>query len=153
MLSRVQSLDQVFILNKLDPRKIKVSGAGLTELKRLEDISFNRNPSLWIRKPETSINVAALNCAGLRAHFPDIRADSKMLYGDIVHLVETSLTPSSDDEDSHFGLSGYQTVFNSVGNGKGQVTYHKLNSPSVQLVCIKKPYFQITKLETDKVSI
>ena len=47
MLSRVQSLDQVYILGKLNPKKITVDQKCLEELKRLERISINRNPTPW----------------------------------------------------------------------------------------------------------
>ena len=47
MLSRVQSLDQIYILGKLNPKKITVDQKCLEELERLERISINRNPTPW----------------------------------------------------------------------------------------------------------
>ena len=149
MLSRVQSIQQVFILNKLTPQKIRVSSAGLTELQRLDSISINRNPSVWTRKPNGAINILSLNCAGLKPHFDDIKVDGKVLNGDIVHFSETSLT--TQDVAEQYELPGYTALLNSVGNGKGLATYHKGSPNDHQLV--KKGNFQITKLEMDEVII
>ena len=54
MMSRVQSLEQVYILNKLDVDKISISGQALDELERLEAISFNRNLTPWFPTFRTS---------------------------------------------------------------------------------------------------
>ena len=78
MLSRVQCIDQVLIYKKLDETKIRTSPVGLEELKRLKKISVNENPTMW-NKETQDIRVAFLNCAGLIPHFPDIKADSKIL--------------------------------------------------------------------------
>ena len=112
-------------MNKLTPQKIRVSSAGLTELQRLDSISINRNPSLWTRKPNATINILALNCAGLKPHFDDIKVDDKVLNGDIIHFSETSLTTQDDTEQ--YELPGYTELFNSVGNGKGVATYLKVS--------------------------
>ena len=66
MLSRVQQLEQVFILQRLDQSKIRTSHIGLTELLRLKDISINENPTAWQKSCENAIKVASLNCAGLK---------------------------------------------------------------------------------------
>ena len=147
MLSRVQSIKQVFILNKLTPQKIRVSQAGLTELQRLDSISINKNPSVWTRKPHAAINILSLNCAGLKPHFADIKVDDKVLNGDIIHFSETSL--AIQDVAEQYELPGYTALLNSVGNGKGLVTYHKVSPNHHEFV--KKDNFQITKLEMDEV--
>ena len=45
MLSRVQCIEQVFIYKKLPEEKIRTSAIALEELKRLKEISMNKNPS------------------------------------------------------------------------------------------------------------
>ena len=42
MLSRIQCLDQLYIVNKLKPTKLKAAPSALEELKRLETISFTK---------------------------------------------------------------------------------------------------------------
>ena len=79
MLSRIQCIDQLYIVDKLSPTKLKYSAAALEELKRLEAMSFNKNPSPWHKENDTSIKIASLNCAGLTPHLRDIRRDEKLL--------------------------------------------------------------------------
>ena len=43
MLSRVQCLDQLFIVSNLDPTKIRTSTVGMKESLRLDRISMNKN--------------------------------------------------------------------------------------------------------------
>ena len=62
-----------------------------------------------------------LNCAGLRAHVLDIRADSYILQADIIHLVETSVEKDSPTNDLE--LEGYTSHFHNITRGKGIVTY------------------------------
>ena len=50
MLSRVQCLEQVYLLKGLDESKIRTSRIGLAELERLKMISYNENPSPWNTK-------------------------------------------------------------------------------------------------------
>ena len=91
MLSRVQRIDQVFILNNLDESKIRTSRIALIETERLQEVSMNANPSPWYKSSLKAIRIVSLNCAGLRAHLKDIVADDTLLKGDIINLIETSL--------------------------------------------------------------
>ena len=52
MLSRVQSIEQLFILKSLPKEKFYADGKALEELNRLDGISVNRNPPLWEQKSE-----------------------------------------------------------------------------------------------------
>ena len=45
MLSRVQCLDQICILDKFDPEKIVVDADVRTEVARMDKVSVNQNPS------------------------------------------------------------------------------------------------------------
>ena len=89
MLSRIQCIEQLVIVDKLDTKKLKSSPAALEELRRLESRSFNRNPSPWQKKDDSSIKVASLNCAGLLPHLLDMRSDEKLLNAGVIHLFET----------------------------------------------------------------
>ena len=55
MLSRIQSIDQLIIVDDLDEKKIMTSCQALDELERLEKISFNRNPSPWHSIPRYAL--------------------------------------------------------------------------------------------------
>ena len=122
MLSRVQRLQQVYILESLDDSKIRTSYIGLKELERLKTISINENPTPWHKQDENMIKVISLNCAGLKAHFSDVQGDVKIKEADIIHLMETSL---EENDDSSFILPGHSKHMINVGNGKGIATYFK----------------------------
>ena len=49
----------------------------------------------------------ALNCAGLKAHFQDIKTDGRLQKAHIIHLVETSIT--EDDDEETLKLDGLTT--------------------------------------------
>ena len=141
MLSRVQRLDQIYILDEFDNKYLKLSRTGLDELQRLEDISFNRNPTPWHDNCPEIVHIASLNCAGLRAHFQDILLDNKLLRADVLHLDETSVEASHSTEE-RFSIPNFYASFASVGNGKGVVTYTKKALPQRSII---KPNVQIVK--------
>merc|ERR1711954_191896 len=122
MLSRVQQLDQVYILDSLDESKIRTSPIGLRELLRLKENSINENPTPWLKANQDSIKVVSLNCAGLKPHFIDIQVDEHLLKADVIHLVETSL---DKNETAEFKLPGYSSHAINVGNDKGIMTFYK----------------------------
>ena len=148
MLSRVQCLEQVYILEGLNPEKITTAKCSITELERLDSISWNRNPTPW-HSSAPGIRVAALNCAGLRPHFEDIKADDKLLKASVLMLSETSLTELTDE--ANYQLPGYESNFGTVGNGKGVACYHRV--PGKQPQFLKQPNYQIAFLAMDRVDI
>ena len=125
MLSRIQQLDQLFILKKFDCKKIKKYEHAYQELKRLELKSFNKNPTSWIKTDDSVMKVCMLNCAGLQAHIKDIKNDSFLLHANVLHLVETSLV--TDSETSDLELENFKAHFLKVSRGKGIATYIKNN--------------------------
>ena len=122
MLSRVQQLEQVFILGVLEESKIRTSKIALQELHRMRLISANRNPSPWQKDQENVMKIVSLNCAGLAPHFIDIMSDEHMMKADVIHLIETSLVEGNDEQ---FQIPGYISHFITVGKGKGLATYFK----------------------------
>ena len=76
MLSCVQTLDQVYLLEDFDVRKLYPSKKALIELDRMNRVSLNRNPTIWNKKSK-AVRVISLNCAGLQCHFDDIKMDKK----------------------------------------------------------------------------
>ena len=145
MLSRVQSLKQVYILNKLDVDRIKISGQAFFELERLEAISFNKNLSPWY--DEDSFHVASLNCAGLMLHMDDIRNDQKLLHAELIQLQEISLATDHQGIDA-CKLPGYDGSFDSSGRGRGIASFRKGGTVSASF---KEEGFQISKLEINGV--
>merc|ERR1711911_347224 len=92
MLSRVQSLDQVYIANDMNAKKIMFAEKALEELTRLQDESESmRRWEAWDSVKNTSFKIASLNCAGLKSHIDAINGDDKLLKGDCLLFQETSL--------------------------------------------------------------
>ena len=88
MLSRVQELNQIYILNKFNPKKLYPSQKALRELERMDRISINNNPCHWMKETKNTIKILSLNCAGLKSHFIDIETDDRLKKADIVHFGE-----------------------------------------------------------------
>jgi hypothetical protein len=84
MLSRVQELKQVFIINKFNPKKLYPSQKALRELERMNRVSINENPDPWSKKTENTLKIVSLNCSGLKAHFQDIKTDDRLLKADMI---------------------------------------------------------------------
>ena len=125
MLSRVQCLQQIYIVGRFQESKIKTSSKALEELQRLERTSINRNPRPWIKLQENVVKIASLNCAGLKAHIEDIRVDRRLLMADIILVQETSLDAGDTD---NFEIASHPFVHHiRQGNGKGVSVYNKKN--------------------------
>ena len=152
MLSRVQRLQQVYILKSLDKSKIRTSYIGLNELERLKKISINENPTSWQKKTEKCVKIASLNCAGLAAHYEDIQADDKMLNADIIHLFETSL---ENNEGNQFNIPGYESHFLNVSKGKGIAVYFKskLFSHEQDIIATNMQLTKFTSNEVDVINV
>ena len=144
MLSRVQCIEQLFIVDNLKEEKIRASPAALTELQRLRKISINRNPTPWHKRDSNSVKIASVNCCGLLAHLRDIRNDWKLLNGDILHLLETSLP--ADIDTGGITIYGYRGNFIKVGNGKGTGTFIKESLEHKEEQEVVKPTLQISKI-------
>ena len=149
MLSRVQQLEQIFILNSLDETKIRTSSIALQELQRMKVISLNENPTPWQKQTQNAVKVASLNCAGLKPHFTDVQSDEHLLKADIIHLIETSISIAEEDQHQ---LKGYDSHFISIGNGKGIATYYKPDVVQHQQD-VKETNMQITKFTSPDLDI
>ena len=143
MLSRIQKIDQLFIYESFDPKKIRVSPDALKELSRLKMISYNLNPSIWRDGKNNRFKVAMLNCAGLKAHITDIRRDDFLLNATVLQLVETSLDNNADTSDLE--INGYLPHFLNIARGKGQAIYMKENSAIFERQFVENG-IQISKL-------
>ena len=125
MFSRVQELNQLYIIDEFNPNKIYPSTKALKELDRMNLISMNSNPCLWQKEDEYTLKVVTLNCAGIKPHYQDIECDQKLKRADLICLIETSLL-SSDDEEQ-YPLMGYSKNFIKIGLGKGIGSYYNRN--------------------------
>ena len=150
MLSRVCSLDQILILNEFDKRKMYPNKKALEELKRLEEISINKNPTRWEQSIEGELRIGSLNCRSLRKHHGDIITDKDILLCDIICLEETWL--EMNDQAENLEVPGYNIHMNSRGKGKGIAIYYKPEYFKHELD-IKEDHMQLSKFSSRSVDI
>ena len=151
MLSRIQRLEQLFIIGSFNPDKFFYPElSALAEVNAMEARSMNRNPTPWNNVNLRALRIGSLNCAGLQAHYADLKVDYSLLKADIIHLSETSLTGLGDCQ---YPLPGFDVDHCVVGNGKGVSTYYnaKIAEQKVCLQLIKGDNFQISKVTLPRV--
>ena len=150
MLSRVQSIEQLFILNSLDKDKFYADGKALEELDRLNNKSMNNNPPAWEQKNENFLKIFSLNCQSLRGKISHIQNDKIVIISDIICLSETWLLSDENTDDIQIG--GYVLCANGVGHGKGIATYFRQNIFK-HVKDVKGKYYQLTKLKSESLDV
>ena len=150
MLSRVESLNQLFILGDPPDNKFYANHQALEELERLDRVSINRNKPIWEQALDWSRKISLLNCRSLMMHIEDIKKDPILSFSDIICLNETWLKSNMADEQ--LNIPGFELHLNSSGAGKGIGTYFKsgLISPQVD---ITKSRAQITLLSSSELDV
>ena len=115
MMSRVQSLTQLYILDKLPLEKIYASKIAMKELERLENVALNNQDK------QSKTTLLSLNVRSLQKNHSNLLKD---------HIVTSDVPVMSIQEtwleaDEYLELPGYNAHFVSQGRGKGVVTYFK----------------------------
>ena len=142
MLSRVQNIDQIYILNRFKQNKIFIDKNALAEKERLRLQSWNENPGPWMIPDSKSLKIASVNCARLQPHLKYIQNDYRLLRADVIHLQETWVKP---DTTTDLSIDNYEDHFVNVGNGKGIATYYH-RDPAATFEDEKSANFQVTKM-------
>ena len=101
MLSRCQSLEQLYIVNSLDPAKITVNEKVIDETVRMHKVSVNKNPCNWMNPETPGLKVCSFNTRSLRKHMEDIRNDPVLMESDILFVLETWLETSEEEEEKY----------------------------------------------------
>ena len=148
MIGRPEKLQQLFIVEELDQSKLYSNNRVREEYEKMNSRSINQNPSNWDKKESGSVKICSLNCARLKPHFEDIKADHTLKKSDIIHLQETWLEENEDQVDQ-MNLPNYQVNNIKVGKGKGITTYYSKTFHHVSDVV--NPNYQITKYESNHV--
>ena len=146
MLSRVQELSQIIILEKLTASKLNPNIRAKSELQSMNERSLQENATNWNKKDTDSLKLASLNIRGLKGHIEDLRCDQRMQQADIIHLQETS---TKEDECSNLCLNNFRSHFINIGQGKGIASYYSNKFEHVQDIATDN--FQITKFSSEKV--
>ena len=113
MLSRVEDLEQVYILDCIKEEKLRPSAKALAELAAMNKRSINQNPIPWKQQKGNSLKIASLNCMNLRNNFEDILCDETIQESTLVAFSETWLA-----KEENLPIDGYNDHFNSIGPGK-----------------------------------
>ena len=149
-LSRVMELSQIFIIGEIKEKKIYPDPEALAELKRMNEVSINNNPSNWNREGINGLKISSLNCRSLRSKIEDIRKDYELGFSDIICISETWLEQGENLVDLQ--LEGYALHVNSVGVGKGIATYLKKETFSPE-IDITEPDIQISKFTSKNIDV
>ena len=155
MLSRVCSMEQLFIVNKMDPEKIIVDEKVEAEVARMEEVSVNMNPTKWMNPATTGLKVCSFNTRSLRKHIEDVRSDPVLLKSDILCLQETWLM-DGEEKDERYQLDGFKACFASKGHGKGLAVYVKegVDHRSTTMVSLANiQLIKITMAELDIITV
>ena len=149
MLSRVQEIDQLFILEELLPDKIYANHTALQEIERLAGVSKNKNPTEWEDDDTSRIRVSFLNCRSLINKFENIKVDQSLLRSDLIVLTETWL--EEDQNCDGYDLPKFSSNFNNGGRGKGITSY--FNEKFKHTTDIKKTGFSISMMKSDDLDV
>ena len=121
MLSRVQSLEQLFILNDVPSNKLYANAKALLEVESLESRSINKNPTTWNISSESITKVAFLNIQSIQNKIDWIQSDRSLQQSTAMFISETWL----DESDTDISLPGYHASVNSVGRGHGTAAFYR----------------------------
>ena len=152
MLSRGCSLDQLSILDKMDPDKIRVHEDVEAETKRIKKVSINNKPCNWMNPRAAGLKVCSLNVKSLRCHIDDVKSDPALLQSDILCLQEIWLHPEEEEREQYY-LEGFRGHFTCVGPGKGVAVYVKDKIASYSYHDVREPFIQLGKVSLGDLDI
>ena len=139
MLSRVECMDQLIIMDQLYSEKWKVCKDALETVESMEDNALNLDMFFSVG----SMNIISMNIRSL-SNLHHFIADTTVHSASIILLQETWHKP----EDTTKIIDGFQSSFNSgvVTRGNGIASYYK--EDDVEVESHWETTYQITKLST-----
>ena len=125
MLSRVQALNQLFIIEEIEKKilkpnekkRLKPNDDALKEHARLLSCSLN---DIEHRIARMTL-ITSLNIRSLPKHISDLKSDYKMIGTTMICLQETWCSDNYDN--NHLAIDGFDLHLTNQGNGKGIATY------------------------------
>ena len=123
MLSRVESIDQLFILEEFNETKIYGNHDAVEELAKMNRLSVNEKPSRWYDMKASQTRISVLNCGSIRPQLEHIKWDRALTISDAICLTETWIW--ENEAASTLELEGFTANHNSVGRGRGITVYYK----------------------------
>ena len=123
----------------------------LDEIKRLEEVSINRNPSSWDKDPKPDVTkICYLNTRSLVNKFDNIKSDLSLQQSDVMVLAETWISGKTNHQEQ-FQLKDYKTHLNSTGRGRGLAVFHKNDYNHIS--DHNEENINVTKIESDVLDV
>ena len=147
MLSRVEDIEQIVIMQDFKDTSVRIDPKALAELKEMNERCINRNPEPW-RDGKEGTRIAALNIMNLRNSHRYLVQDPTLKFADIVCLSETWM----NEGEGGFAMEGYDVAYNSVGAGKGVAAFYKAEVFKVKNDC-RLERAQMSMFESPEVDV
>ena len=141
-LSRVQSLDQLYILEKLPVDKINPWVHAVAEMERLDLLDEQR-------KKTYTFKLVSMNTNSLQAHYDDILVDNELVSSNVLCLQES--WTKLEDTNLKYPILERTCHLNSVRRGAGLATY--FTPEFSHLKDITSVTYQITAITSENVTI
>ena len=144
MLSRIQTLSQLFIVGSIPVTKIRPWMQALEELERMDSIALNKD------QDKTQFKIISLNVCSLRKHISDISHDYDIKSSNVICLQETWLY----EDEQYMNLYQFKnrlSNFVTCGRGKGIATYFTSEFEVENI--ISNPLYQVTKITSPDMDI
>ena len=109
-LSRVTSIDNLFLIGKYSPNVFKVNENTILEYKRLQENRFD--PIDTEHVDCNSLTISLLNVRSLKRHAVDISRSRQLTENDILCLTESQITNDTDVTQVLEQLSSFKIYFN-----------------------------------------
>ena len=109
-LSRVTSIDNLFLIGKYGPNVFKVNENTILEYKRLQDNRFDPIDTEHIDC--NSLTISLLNARSLKRHAVDISRSRQLTENDILCLTESQIINDTDVTQVLEQLSSFKIYFN-----------------------------------------
>ena len=112
-LSRVTSIDKLFLIGKYSANVFRVNENVILEYKRLQENRFDTTDKDHVDC--NSLIISLLNTKSLKRHAVDISRAWQLTENDILYLTESQITNDTDVTQVLEQLSSFKIYFNSGG--------------------------------------
>lgn len=145
MLSRIQSLNQLFIVGSVPEAKIRPWPTAIMEKERLDTIDMTKHDI----QQDHGFTVASFNTRSIRKHINDIKEDRKLRRSNVLCIQESWL--EENDIAERYSLPDKMVSYNNAGRGKGIITYFDNNFSHTECVCNQD--YQISRVDSVELTI
>ena len=162
-LSRIQTITQLFILersstskfktyynegDKIPTNKIQPWPQAMKELSRLQNIDIC---NFLTKIRDDTFKIVSLNIVSLAKHFKDIEADPDIKGTEVIMLQETSLTELMFQPNNYYLGPQYRSKFINLSRGKGIASYYPNTFKSTGEYCNRS--YQMITIESNTLAI